>query len=114
MSWKACPLSMENCLSEWRVDSPNCLSPAMWMSLPTKPSVDFVAFRKLKEQEGPDLQVHGSAQFLQTLLENGLIAATLKWAGDLKTGSFQGRSNSIWITKYSKSMSILGVLPSRH
>jgi len=85
--------------------------------------------KQLKEQEGPDLQVHGSADFIQTLLENdlvdefwlkifpvtlgmgkrlfangtisaaytlvdsktspsGVICATLKRAGELKTGSF--------------------------
>jgi len=85
--------------------------------------------RKLKAQDGPDLQVHGSSNFLQTLLENdlidelwlkifpvtlgrgkrlfgrgtipasfslaesraspsGVILATFKRAGELKTGSF--------------------------
>ena len=85
--------------------------------------------RKLKEGEGPDLQVHGSAELIQTLLENdlvdefwlkifpvtlgrgkrlfgngtlaaaytlveskpspaGVIVATLKRAGEVKTGSF--------------------------
>ena len=29
--------------------------------------------RKLKAQDGPDLQVHGSSNFIQTLLENDLI-----------------------------------------
>jgi dihydrofolate reductase len=29
--------------------------------------------RALKEQDGPDLQVHGSANLIQTLLEHGLI-----------------------------------------
>jgi dihydrofolate reductase len=29
--------------------------------------------RKLKEQEGPDLQVHGSGNFIQTLLKNDLV-----------------------------------------
>jgi dihydrofolate reductase len=29
--------------------------------------------RKLKESEGPDLQVHGSAELIQTLLENDLV-----------------------------------------
>jgi dihydrofolate reductase len=84
---------------------------------------------KLKKQEGPELQVHGSADFIQTLLENdlvdefwlkifpvtlatgkrlfakgtipvaytlvdsktspsGVIVATLKRAGEVKTGSF--------------------------
>jgi dihydrofolate reductase len=85
--------------------------------------------KKLKEEDGPELQVHGSANFIQTLLENdlvdefwlkifpvtlgmgkrlfangtipaaytlvdsktspgGVIVATLKRAGDVKTGSF--------------------------
>ena len=85
--------------------------------------------KKLKEGDGPELQVHGSADFIQTLLENdlvdefwlkifpvtlgmgkrlfdhgtisaaytlvdsktspsGVIVATLKRAGELKTGSF--------------------------
>jgi dihydrofolate reductase len=85
--------------------------------------------KKLKEQHGPELQVHGSANFIQTLLEHdlvdefwlkifpvtlgtgkrlfdngtipasytlvdsksspsGVIVATLKRAGDIKTGSF--------------------------
>ncbi len=29
--------------------------------------------KKLKGQDGPDLQVHGSANFIQTLLENDLV-----------------------------------------
>ncbi|MEX1997913.1 MAG: dihydrofolate reductase family protein [Candidatus Andersenbacteria bacterium] len=29
--------------------------------------------KKLKEQNGPDLQVHGSANFIQTLLKNDLV-----------------------------------------
>lgn len=85
--------------------------------------------KKLKAQDGPELQVHGSATFIQTLLQHdlvdefwlkifpvtlgtgkrlfdngtipaaftladsktspsGVIIATLKRAGDLKTGSF--------------------------
>jgi dihydrofolate reductase len=85
--------------------------------------------KQLKEGDGPDLQVHGSTNFIQTLLENdlvdefwlkifpvtlgmgkrlfdygtisgsytlvdskasptGVIVATLKRAGDVKTGSF--------------------------
>ena len=85
--------------------------------------------KKLKQEEGPDLQVHGSAQLIQTLLEHnlvdefwlkifpvtlgmgkrlfdkgtipasyalvdsktspsGVIIATLKRAGEVKTGSF--------------------------
>ena len=85
--------------------------------------------KKLKEQEGPDLQVHGSSDLIQTLLEHdlvdefwlkifpvtlgmgkrlfdngtiatactlvdsktspsGVIVATLKRAGEVKTGSF--------------------------
>jgi dihydrofolate reductase len=31
------------------------------------------AVRKLKEQDGPDLQVHGSGDFIQTLLKNDLV-----------------------------------------
>jgi dihydrofolate reductase len=85
--------------------------------------------KKLKQQEGPDLQVHGSSNFIQTLLKHdlvdefwlkifpvtlgmgkrlfdngtipasytlveskstplGVIIATLKRTGDVKTGSF--------------------------
>jgi len=85
--------------------------------------------KKLKEQDGPDLQVHGSADFIQTLLEydlvdefwlkifpvtlgmgkrlfdrgtisasytladfktspSGVMIATFKRAGEVKTGSF--------------------------
>jgi len=29
--------------------------------------------KKIKQQEGPDLQVHGSANFIQTLLKNDLV-----------------------------------------
>lgn len=87
------------------------------------------AIRKLKAQAGPDLQVHGSGELIQTLLENdlvdefwlkifpvtlgtgkrlfdkgtipaaytlvdsktspsGVIVATLKRAGEVRTGSF--------------------------
>jgi len=31
------------------------------------------AVRKLKQQDGPDLQVHGSGDFIQTLLKNDLV-----------------------------------------
>jgi dihydrofolate reductase len=85
--------------------------------------------KKLKESEGPDLQVHGSSELIQTLMENdlvdefwlkifpvtlgmgkrlfgsgtisgaytlvdtktspsGVMVATLRRAGDVKTGSF--------------------------
>ena len=55
--------------------------------------------KKLKEQDGPDLQVYGSGNFIQTLLKNDMIdefwlkifPITLgsgKRAGKVKTGSF--------------------------
>jgi dihydrofolate reductase len=31
------------------------------------------AIRALKQQDGPELQVHGSANLIQTLLEHGLV-----------------------------------------
>ena len=59
--------------------------------------------RKLKEQDGPELQVHGSSNFIQTLLKHnrmgvppdsktsstGVIMATYEPAGELRTGTFE-------------------------
>lgn len=59
---------------------------------------DVDEIRQLKEQDGPDLQVHGSGALIQTLLEHdlvdskpspsGVIVATFKRAGEVQTGSF--------------------------
>ena len=35
--------------------------------------------RKLKEEDGPELQVHGSAGLIQTLLEHGLVDEFRVW-----------------------------------
>ena len=37
------------------------------------------AIRKLKEEDGPELQVHGSAELIQTLLEHGLVDEFRVW-----------------------------------
>jgi dihydrofolate reductase len=37
------------------------------------------AIRKLKEEDGPELQVHGSAGLIQTLLEHGLVDEFRVW-----------------------------------
>ena len=35
--------------------------------------------RKLKDQDGPELQVHGSSNFVQTLLQNALVDLYNVW-----------------------------------
>ena len=43
--------------------------------------------RQLKEQDGPDLWVHGSGNLIQTLLEHGLIDRMLVWTFPVTIGS---------------------------
>ena len=43
--------------------------------------------RQLKEQDGPDLWVHGSGNLLQTLLEHDLIDRMLVWTFPVTIGS---------------------------
>ena len=44
--------------------------------------------RTLKQEDGPELQVHGSANLIQTLLEHGLIDEFRLWTFPIKYGSF--------------------------
>jgi dihydrofolate reductase len=51
----------------------NTLKEAKWNnSVILKGNVED-QLRNIKQQDGPDLQVHGSAQFIQTLLKNDLV-----------------------------------------
>ena len=43
--------------------------------------------RRLKEQDGPDLWVHGSGNLIQTLLEHDLIDRMLVWTFPVTIGS---------------------------
>jgi dihydrofolate reductase len=43
--------------------------------------------RQLKEQDGPDLWVHGSGDLIQTLLEHDLIDRMLVWTFPVTIGS---------------------------
>ncbi|WP_436484212.1 dihydrofolate reductase family protein [Chitinophaga sp. ARDCPP14] len=48
---------------------------------------DVVAgLRQLKQQEGPDLLVHGSSKLVQTLLANGLVDTLTVWTLPLTIG----------------------------
>ena len=46
----------------------------------------FEAVRALKEEDGPELQVHGSANLIQTLLEHGLVDEFRLWIFPLVLG----------------------------
>ena len=45
--------------------------------------------KKLKEQDGPDLWVHGSGNLIQTLLKNHLIDVMHVWIFPITLGSGQ-------------------------
>ena len=51
----------------------NSLSSAKWNNSVILKGNVADQVKKLKQQDGPDLQVHGSANFIQTLLNNDLV-----------------------------------------
>ncbi|HLO60154.1 MAG TPA: dihydrofolate reductase family protein [Bacteroidales bacterium] len=51
----------------------NTMSKADWKNTVILRGNVVEELRKIRQQEGPDLQVHGSANFIQTLLKNDLV-----------------------------------------
>jgi dihydrofolate reductase len=70
--------------------------------------------RALKEQDGPELQVHGSANLIQTLLEHGLIDELRVWIFPLVLGTgkrlFDGGTVPAGVELTSSKTSSTGVI----
>jgi dihydrofolate reductase len=72
------------------------------------------AVRALKEQDGSELQVHGSANLIQTLLEHGLIDEFRIWVFPLVLGTgkrlFDGGTVPAGVELTSSQVSSTGVI----
>jgi dihydrofolate reductase len=70
--------------------------------------------RALKEEDGPELQVHGSANLIQTLLEHGLIDEFRLWIFPLVLGNgkrlFDGGTGPAGLELASSRVSSTGVI----
>ena len=70
--------------------------------------------RALKEEDGPELQVHGSANLIQTLLEHGLIDEFRLWIFPLVLGKgkrlFDGGTLAAGLELTSSQISSTGVV----
>jgi dihydrofolate reductase len=70
--------------------------------------------RALKEEDGPELQVHGSANLIQTLLEHGLIDEFRVWTFPLVLGTgkrlFDGGTVPAGLELTSSQASSTGVI----
>jgi dihydrofolate reductase len=70
--------------------------------------------RALKQEDGPELQVHGSANLLQTLLEHGLIDEFRIWTFPLVLGNgkrlFDGGTVPAGLELTSSQISSTGVI----
>jgi dihydrofolate reductase len=70
--------------------------------------------RALKQQDGPELQVHGSANLIQTLLEHGLIDEFRVWTFPLVLGTgkrlFDGGTVPAGLELRSSQASSTGVI----
>jgi dihydrofolate reductase len=72
------------------------------------------AVRALKQEDGPELQVHGSANLIQTLLEHGLIDEFRLWVFPLVLGKgkrlFDGGTVPAGLEVVSSQTSSTGVI----
>jgi dihydrofolate reductase len=72
------------------------------------------AVRALKQEDGPELQVHGSANLIQTLLEHGLIDEFRLWIFPLVLGKgkrlFDGGTLPAGLELASSQVSSTGVI----
>jgi dihydrofolate reductase len=70
--------------------------------------------RALKEEDGPELQVHGSANLIQTLLEHGLVDEFRVWIFPLVLGKgkrlFDGGTVPAGVELASSQVSSTGVI----
>ena len=70
--------------------------------------------RALKEEDGPELQVHGSANLIQTLLEHGLVDEFRVWIFPLVLGKgkrlFDGGTLPAGVELASSQVSSTGVI----
>jgi dihydrofolate reductase len=74
--------------------------------------------RALKQEDGPELQVHGSANLIQTLLEHGLIDEFHVWIFPLVLGRgkrlFNGGTVPAGLEVVSSQTSSTGVIMATH